>query len=231
MSDVWETGGWALAVLFGTGMLAQQGRTRRCRESLNRALHELRRPLQLAALEAAAHPSHPVALAVEALADLDRAVNGGQVREQPQLVCCRELVGGAVGRWRGRAAAQGGSIALRWRTGEAPVLADPVRISQALDNLIVNALEHGGPHVLVDGRTIGGRLRIAIADDGGAEHRSQQPAVRISLPRRRSRGHGLEVVRSVVAAHRGRFALQRSEQGAVAVLDLPLAGAGGVLAA
>jgi signal transduction histidine kinase len=231
MSGVWETGGWALAALFGIGMLAQRARTLRCRDSLNRALHELRRPLQLAALEAPARPSHPVALAVEAMAEVDRAVNGGRVQGQPQLVCGRELVGGAVGRWRGRAAAQGGSIALRWRTGEAPVLADPIRISQALDNLIVNALEHGGPHVLVDGHAVGGRLRIAIADDGGAARRAEPPVVWIPRRRRRGRGHGLEVVRSVVAAHRGRFALQRSERGAVAVLDLPLAGAGGVLAA
>jgi signal transduction histidine kinase len=117
------------------------------------------------------------------------------------------------------------------------VLADPARISQALDNLIVNALQHGGSRVLVDGRTVGGRLRIAIADDGASgwsEAEDGPRSARAGRPRRRRprrHGHGLEVVRSVVAAHRGRFALQRSEQGSVAVLDLPLAGVGGALAA
>jgi signal transduction histidine kinase len=225
MSGASEAAGWALAMPLAAGLAVERLRWLRRRESLNRGLHELRRPLQLLAIGSQFEPG-PVAMAIAALNHLDRSVNGGVCGEgEPHLVLCRELVGGAVGRWRDRAAAAGGSIALRWWTGEAPVLADPVRISQALDNLIVNALEHGGPHVLVDGRTVGGRLRIAIADDGAGG--GAAPTRKLS----RRRGHGLEVVRSVVAAHRGRFALQRSEQGAVAVLDLPLAGAGGSLAA
>jgi hypothetical protein len=39
------------------------------------------------------------------------------------------------------------------------------------------------------------------------------------------------VVRSVAAAHRGRFALQRSERGSMAVLELPLAAGEDALAA
>ncbi len=226
MSGLWEAAGWVLMAPLAVTLVSQRARWLRRRELLNRGLHELRRPLQLLALGPSTEPG-PVALATAALAELDHAVNGGGHEGEPRLVFCRELVGGAVGRWRGRAAAAGGSIALRWWTGEAPVFADPVRISQALDNLIANALEHGGPHVLVDGRVVGGRLRIAIADDG-AGWAVALPARRLA---RRRHGHGLEVVRSVVAAHRGRFALQRSEQGAVAVLDLPLAGAGGALAA
>jgi two-component system sensor histidine kinase HydH len=234
MSALASIGGWPLTAILVAALLVERRRALRRRRSLNRALHELRRPLQLLAMSRpAAAQLAPLELTIAAVAQLDREINGGEA-EEPRLVFCRELVGGAVSRWRDRAVAEGGSIALRWRTDDAPVLADPARISQALDNLIVNALQHGGSHVLVDARAVGGRLRIAIADDGALDQSQGQAgltATRISQRRSRRHGHGLDVVRSIVAAHRGRFALQRSERGSVAVLDLPLAGAGGVLAA
>ena len=230
--------GWPLVGALATALVGERLRAGRRREALNRCLHELRRPLQLLALAPrvplAAGSSAPLELAIAALAQLDREINGGS-SDAPRLVSCRELVGAAVGRWRARAALSGSSIALRWRAGGAPVIADPVRLSQALDNLIVNALEHGGPKVIVEARTVGGRLRISIADNG----RAARPASRTGAPAeviarltgQRRHGHGLEVVRSVAAGHRGRFALQRSDHGSVAMLELPLAGAGDALAA
>jgi two-component system sensor histidine kinase HydH len=205
---------------------------------LNRAMHEMRRPLQLLAFSPGDVPgavsSAPLELVLAALAQLDREINGG-LEDARRLISCRELVGAAVGRWRARARLAGGSISLRWRAGSGSVVADPARVSQALDNLIVNALEHGGPNVVVDAREAGERLRISIADDGNAarpDSRRGSPAEMITrLTGRRRHGHGLEVVRSVASAHEGRFALQRSERGSVAVLELPLAGAGGALAA
>jgi signal transduction histidine kinase len=230
--------GWPLAGALAMALVGERLRAGRRRQALNRALHELRRPLQLLALRPAtplsAGSSAPLELAIAALSQLDRQINGGGP-DSRRLVSGRELVGGAVGRWRARANVCGASIALRWRAGGAPVIADPVRLSQALDNLIVNALEHGGPNVIVEARAAGDRLRISVVDDG----RAARPASRVGAPAevigrltgRRRHGHGLEVVRSVAAAHRGRFALQRSERGSVAVLELPLAGAGGALAA
>jgi signal transduction histidine kinase len=240
VSEVGETvvAGWPLAGALAMVLVGERLRAGRRREALNRALHELRRPLQLLALSPpaplAAGSSAPLELAIAALAQLDREINGG-AGETERLISCRELVGAAVGRWRARAMLGEGSIALRWRAGGAPVIADPVRLSQALDNLIVNALQHGGPNVVVEARAAGERLRISVTDDG----RVARPASRAGAPAeviarltgRRRHGHGLEVVRSVAATHRGRFALQRSEHGSVAVLELPLASAGGALAA
>jgi signal transduction histidine kinase len=230
------TAGWPLAGMLAMVLLSERLRAGRRRQALNRSLHELRRPLQLLALapQRGAGPA-PVDLAIAALAQLDREVNGGG-GEPPRVVPARELVCEAVGRWRARAAMAGGSIALRWRAGGAPVLADAAQLSQALDNLIVNALQHGGPRVIVDAREVADRLRISVADDGRVARqpsRNCAPAEVIArlTGRRHHHGHGLEVVRSVAAAHRGRFALQRSEQGSVAVLDLPLAGAGDAAAA
>jgi K+-sensing histidine kinase KdpD len=228
--------GWPLAAMLTLVLAGERLRAGRRREALNRGLHELRRPLQLLALapRSANGAGAPLDLVIAALAQLDREINGGGA-ESRRVIWGRELVGAAVGRWRARAAMAGASIALRWRAGEAPVLADAAQLSQALDNLIVNALQHGGPSVVVDAHEVGDRLRISVADDGSAARpasRSGSPSEVIArLTGRRHHGHGLEVVRSVAAAHRGRFALQRSETGSVAVLDLPLAGAGGALAA
>ncbi len=226
-------GGWLLAGLLALQLLGQRRRAARRRVALNRALHELRRPLQLLCFghgaRRAATATAPLQLAISALDDLDRELNGGR-GEPRHPTAIQGLVGAAVGRWRPWARDRGGSIALRWRAGDAAVIADPTRIAQAIDNLIVNAIEHGGPTVIVEARAGGGRLRISVKDDG----RTAGPVV----PRTAGtsaegqlRGHGLEVVRSVAAAHRGRFVLQRSERGAVAMLELPIAGSEAALAA
>lgn len=227
--------GWPLAGVLALLVAGERLRAIRRRSALNRALHELRRPLQLLAIAqgSLAGSTSPLGLALAAVARLDREVNGGGAEGQ-RLVWCRELAAAAVARWRSRAGLAGGSIALRWRAGGAPLIADPALISQALDNLIVNALEHGGPNLVVEAREARGRLRLSVADDGrgGGGARAGSPADVIARLTGRSRHrHGLEVVHSVARMHQGRFALRRSEGGSVAVLDLPLAEPGGAAAA
>ena len=138
------------------------------------------------------------------------------------------LLQAAVGRWKARAVLSGASLELRWRAGDAVLSGDRSGLSQALDNLIVNAIEHGGPEIVVEGRCRAGRLLISVGDSGhrsGARSRpgGRGPAVGRIAGRRRH-GHGLAVVRRAAAEHRGRFVLQRGVEGSVAMLDLPLAG-------
>jgi len=141
----------------------------------------------------------------------------------------------AVRRWQARASLSGASLKLRWRAGRAVVVGDRVELAQALDNLIVNAIEHGGPEISVDARPHKGRVRIVIADSGRAARpstRRDTPAEVVArLSGRCRRGHGLTVVRQVAAAHDGRFALRRSERGSLALLELPVAGNRGSLVA
>lgn len=228
--------GWPVAGLLAMFLIGERVRAGRRRAALNRAVHELRRPLQLLALATAPGlgSPNPLQLAIAAVSHLDGEINGKSADDR-RLVSAHELAGGAVGRWRSRARCSGGSLVLRWRAGRASILGDPVRISQALDNLIANALEHGGPNVTVEARRVAGRLRISVVDDGrGGRLGNEMGSFAESLSRRGGRshrGHGLEVVHSVAAAHRGRFALRRSDSGSVAMLELPLAGVGGALAA
>jgi len=234
--------GWPLAAAMAAVAAAQGLRNGRRRGALNEALHELRRPLQAIALAGSGPVGSPpavessVRLAAAALERLDREVNGGSSLKRPaESVEVRPLLEAAVRRWRARASLGGGSLSLRWRAGHAVVSGDRVELAQALDNLIVNAIEHGGPTISVDARPLKGRVRIVVADSGRAarpDARRDTPADVIArLSGRRRRGHGLAVVRQVAAAHRGRFALRRSEAGSLALLELPLASDRGSLAA
>lgn len=232
--------GWPLAATMAAALAAQGLRAGRRRCALNEALHELRRPLQAIALAGAPTGSPPVLessvrLAAAALERLDREVNGGALQLPAETIELRPLLEAAVRRWKARASLGGGSLSLRWRAGRALVVGDRVGLAQALDNLLVNAIEHGGPEISVDARPHRGRVRIVIADSG----RASRPAARRDTPAdvvarlsgRRRHGHGLAVVRQVAAAHDGRFALRRSERGSLALLELPLPNERGSLAA
>jgi signal transduction histidine kinase len=213
----------ALAVLpLGLGVAAAVAwarvRRARSREALNRALHELRRPLHTLVLSSGPGDgpgSHALRVALAALDDLDGEINGARRRAELRPVDCRALVQPAVERWRGMAAATRRALTLRWRAGSATVMADPDRVAQALDNLIDNALRHGGLRVSVSADVGANGVRIAVHDTGGSI--SAQDS---SGPRH---GHGLPVVKRVAAEHGGRFLLSRSRAGTTATLELPLA--------
>jgi signal transduction histidine kinase len=211
--------GWALALALAGLIAADRLREARRRASLNRAMHELRRPLQALVLGPAGsreRQGDPIRVVLAALGDLDRAINGGPSRFAPRPVACRALVEAAVERWRGVAAACHRSLALEWRAGRAAVMADPERLGQALDNLIHNAILHGGLRVRVDASAFAGGIRISVADSGRATPPNRRPAG----PRH---GHGLRVVSAVAAEHGGRFLLRTSPLGTRAILELPFA--------
>ncbi len=95
-------------------------------------------------------------------------------------------------------------------------MADPERLAQALDNLIHNAILHGGLRVRVEAAVFAGGVRIAVADSGP----TSSAARRRPGPRH---GHGLRVVSAVAAEHGGRFLLRTSPDGTRAILELPFA--------
>ena len=200
--------------------------SRRHRRRLNRALHELRRPLQALILledgsgvpvesQSGARRRGLLELVESAVSDLDNSVNGGAPAPSIRRFSCRELVLGCLERWRVVAAGAGG-FRVYWDAGPALVEGDPTRMAQALDNLLANALEHGGPPLVVTGASVAGRLRVTVANGGSAPSRR-------AASRDPRHGHGTEIVSEVASAHRGRFALCHTQTGCVAALELPLA--------
>jgi signal transduction histidine kinase len=161
-----------------------------------------------------------IELASSALVELDRVVNGGSAQPVVREVSCRELVLASLERWRPAAVSAGG-IRVYWDAGPALVEGDPLGMSQAIDNLIANALEHGGPPLVVTGASVAGRLRVTVANGEPGKNGNGLPAKRYEG----RRGHGVAIVSRIAAAHHGRFALCRTGTGCVAALELPLADA------
>ena len=207
------------------------------RAAIDEALHELRRPLQALALLGRTRGGaveSSTRLAALALERLERELERGEARRavEPRRVgepvCWEAALRDAVGRWHARVALGGGSLRLSWRAGDAGLAADRTGLEQAVDNLIVNAIEHGGPEIVVEARRRGSRLLISVSDSG----RTSEAKIRqgsgpdsetvLASPGRR-RGHGLRVVRRFAAGQGGHFVLERGERGAVATMELPLA--------
>ena len=108
--------------------------------------------------------------------------------------------------------------------------ADPVRIRQALDNLVANALTHAPSDepVVVGARVVDGELLLSVTDSGPgipAEERSRvfEPGVRLD-PSRPGSGLGLAVVRAIAEAHGATIRLESPPGGgSTFTLAFPLA--------
>ncbi len=215
--------GWPLALTCASAIAVDRVRSSRRRTRLNRAMHELRRPLQ--ALVLGGSPRPHVELAVEALGDLDREINGG-APPPPMRVAVRGIAEAAIERWRGPAARSGRRLELAWSANGSRVICRPGAIANALDNLIANALEHGAGPIRLEAGVAAGRLRLRVTDGGttaSVAPRSRDDRFAASRRRDPRRGHGLRVVARIAAEHGGRFIACRHAAGASAVIELPLA--------
>lgn len=194
--------------------------SRRCAR-LNERLHELRRPLQILALARPAHGESrldPLELALHALRDLDREVNGEPEVANSTAIDARRLVDEAAARWRGSASRSARPLRVRWLCDSAVVEGNQTALARALDNLIANSLDHGSGPITLIATMRDGAVQIAVRDGGSLITR------RRAHDRDPRHGHGLRVAGKVAARHGGSFELRRSRIGTVAALRLPIAG-------
>ncbi|MBK5233075.1 MAG: HAMP domain-containing histidine kinase [Thermoleophilia bacterium] len=225
--------GWLAPLFLLLILAAQSWRWTHRRTALNRALHEVRRPLQALAL-ATAEPMRPgpapttgsVWQAIRALGDLDRQLNGlpGGSNSR-ELLACRLMVDACVRRWQSRARLGGSEVSLRWAGPDALVRGDGTAISGAVENLILNAIEHGGSTITVNGLAVGRWVKVEVIDSGRSRGRQNKGAAPQRLltgaANRRRHGHGLDLVRRVAQDHNGRLDVDLSGDGSKVVLTLP----------
>ena len=178
--------GWALA------------RARR-RIRMNRAMHELRRPIQSLSLAIDGDGRDLTTAASwmdqvrHALEDLDAEINGRTRAPARTSVALAEIAYAAECRWRRE------GVRVEAPVAGAVLRGDRWRIGSALDNLIANALGHGGGSVKVRALTAPGVARLEVRDGGVAEPAHAADAGG-GDPRR---GHGLTVAAGVAASHGG----------------------------
>lgn len=200
-----------LLLLLGGAMIGAAVAKRSGRRGLNQAVHELRRPLQALALapsdEAAADWLSQAGAALESL---EHRINGGPVVLDRGRTSTADLLDSARRRWGPIAEIEVEPVRDR------RLIADPVAVGSALDNLIANALEHGSGPIRVRAGGPAGRLRLQVLSGPAAQDRRAGRAD----PRH---GHGLRVASEVAARHGGRLQPPLERDGAVrAALELPL---------
>lgn len=124
---------------------------------------------------------------------------------------------------------RGAAVELRVGQHLPSVQADPPRLRQALDNLIVNALVHAGTDepvsVAVAADTM---VRIAVSDTGpgipsGELERIFEAGVRLDPERAEGSGLGLALSRAIAEGHGGSLSVTSSPgAGTTFTLSLPL---------
>jgi len=197
----------------------------RRRSMLNEAMHELRRPLQTLSLALPAESEaadSSLRLATAALERLDREINGSPLDARWEVVAIHRLLDAAAERWKPQAVFLDRSLRVRATATQMYVQGDPAALAQALDNLINNALEHGGGEVAIEARRERGWACLSVLDGGRAEAPPRRSRRR-SRPECRRHGHGLRVVARVAREHGGSFDFRRSHRGSEACLWLPCA--------
>jgi two-component system OmpR family sensor kinase len=201
------------------------------RTELDLALRRARSPEELEqAVRSAAQETERLARLAEDLLVLARADRGRlPVRREPVGVA--EVVGSATEAFAPRAAEAGVAIEERVPRDLRANL-DPLRIRQALGNLLDNALGHTprGGRVTIDAVLADGSLTFEVGDTGegfspGFLPRAFDPFTRPDASRSRPEGGtglGLAIVRAIAEAHGGVVdARNRPEGGASVTLRIP----------
>jgi signal transduction histidine kinase len=206
------------------------------RERLALLVHEVRSPTAaLAAISAALADGgldddsmlDLVGLALAACRGIERVVDDAV----PSSLHVGDADVGEIARAAATGAALGGArVRAVVASGSLQVRGDPLRLRQALDNLVSNAVSYSPPdgEVVVSVRTEADDVLVSVVDTGAGippdQHaRIFEPGVRLDTERPGS-GLGLTIARSIVEAHGGALTVESSPgAGATFTIVLPRA--------
>jgi len=194
---------------------------------LDLALRRARTTEELeAALRSASEETDRLVRLAEDLLVLARA-KGARLPVRREDLDAGELVRDIVGTFAGRASERGVSLEHHEQDGLRASM-DPLRIRQAVGNLVDNALRHTprSGRVLVDLARLDGDLAITVADTGAGFSpafvpRAFEPFSRDDAARTRTDGGaglGLAIVRAIAEAHGGSVEVRNGAEGGAEVV-------------
>jgi len=204
------------------------------RDRLGILVHEVRSPVAALSAIAKTYPDPGLdadarrslaELAVGACRAIERVVADASVESvRPEEIDVGRVVGETVAAWTLAGANVRAEVAL----GIPRLQADPIRLRQALDNLVSNAVVHSPPHteIVVDVRQRDREILISVVDSGPGvpldeQERIFDAGVRLDAARP-GFGIGLSVSRAIVEAHGGRLTVASTVgEGATFTLALP----------
>lgn len=183
------------------------------------------------ALERTVDESDRLLATFNALLSIARA-EAGQARQNLAVLDAGAIIAEVVELYEPMAEEEGGTLVCD-APGGLSVLGDRQLLSQALTNLIDNAIKYGAPpgaapQVAVTGRIDADKVIIAVRDHGEGiptEDRGRVTERFVRLDASRSRpgnGLGLSLVAGVMKLHKGTLLLEDNGPGLAAKLVLPL---------
>lgn len=157
---------------------------------------------------------------------------GGRLRLDQQDLDLGELVPSMLDEWASEAGRRGIALEARLPPGPLPIYGDPIRLAQALGNLVENALKYAGNNgwVRVDVARSARTCEIAVTDSGPGIPAAVLPRVFERYFRVEGRasggpggmGLGLAIAHQIVLAHGGTLVAESPPgSGARFVLRLP----------
>lgn len=159
---------------------------------------------------------------------------GGRLRIEHENIDLAELVRGTLDEWAPEASRRSICLQERVPVGPLPLNGDPIRLTQALGNLIENALKYAGTNgwVRVDvAPALFGSYELAVTDSGPGIPIEVLPRIFERYFRVEGRasggpggmGLGLAIARAIVVAHGGELTAESPRgSGARFVLRLPV---------
>ena len=214
--------------------------------------HELNTPLSVIQLEAKGlldglqepeQAADRIIREVTMLHNLVRDLNwlaetdSGELRLNRESCSVSDLICAEVQRWQPQARLRRIGLSFQPRSVLPELELDRMRMSQALGNVVHNALQHtdaGGRITVVAARETDGRVAIAVADDGAGIDAADLPHLFERLYRadesrtRRTGGAGLglAIAHAIVTAHGGTIRVTSAGRGQGTTVRFSLATAG-----
>jgi two-component system, OmpR family, sensor histidine kinase BaeS len=158
--------------------------------------------------------THRLGRLADDLLELAR-IEAGRLRLESETLDLVDLVEGVLDEWAAEAAERGAAVEASLPPGPLPLWGDPIRLGQALGNLVENALKYavgaGRVRVVVERDAAAARYAVAVEDSGPGIPEEVLPRVFDRYFRVEGRagvgpggmGLGLAIARGIARAHGG----------------------------